>query len=176
MVPTETSYTSTFGAASTTYKHLLSESAGDSSTELTLGTDSGKLHVDTVGETATLSLATDLGELNVVNTDGSSYKLNFSGGTITIECVNPNADTQTITMDGSQITIDAGPTPVEGGILIGGTGGEQALVTKSWVDMIFATHVHPSAAPGPPSPPIAPPSMPAPNSPASPLTFETKAE
>ena len=177
MVPTETSYTSTFGAASTTYKHLLSESAGDSSSQLTLGTDTGKIHVDTVGETATMSLATDLGELNVVNTDGSSYKLNFSGGTITIECVPASGtDTQTITMDGSQITIDAGPTPVEGGILIGGTNGEQALVTKSWVDMIFATHVHPSAAPGPPSPPIAPPAIAAPNSPASPLTFETKAE
>lgn len=79
-------------------------------------------------------------------------------------------------MDGTNILIDAGPTPVAGGITIGGTGGEQALVTKSWVDMIFATHVHPSAAPGPPSPPIAPPPTAAPNSPASPLTFETKAE
>ena len=154
MAPTETSYTSKFGATQSTYKHLLSETAGDSSSQLTLGTDTGKIHVDTVGETATMSLATDLGELKVVNTDGTAYKLNFSGVKVTLEIIPASGtNTQMITMDGEDIIIDAGSTPVAGNTKIGGASGQQ-LATVAFVNQVFKMHMHPTAGLGPPSPPI----------------------
>jgi hypothetical protein len=106
------------------------ESAGVSSADLTLGSDVGKIHVDTQGDTSTMTLAADLGEIKVVSGD-AEYTISLTGTKVTIEIVPSSGDPQSITMDGAEIIIDGGPTPTEGGIKIGGTGGEQALVTKA---------------------------------------------
>ncbi len=108
----------------------MDESAGVSSADLTLGSDVGKVHVDTQGETSTMTLAADLGEIKVVSGD-AEYTISLTGTKVTIEIVPSSGDPQSITMDGAEIIIDGGPTPTEGGIKIGGTGGEQALVTKA---------------------------------------------
>ncbi len=63
-----------------------------------------------------------------------------------------------------------------GEILLGGSGQEQQLVTKSWVDLMFANHMHPTAAPGPPSPPIPLPVVELPDNPVGVFTQQTKAE
>jgi len=39
-------------------------------------------------------------------------------------------------------------------LYLGGKEKGQQLVTKSWVDLVFANHMHPTAGLGPPSPPI----------------------
>lgn len=72
---------------------------------------------------------------------------------MTIEIAPAAGDTQKITMDGSEIIIDAGATPTAENIKIGGASG-QPLATKAFVEQVFKTHMHPTAAPGPPSPPI----------------------
>lgn len=148
---TDISYTSIFGSASTTYKHLLTETAGDSSSQLTLGTDVGKIHVDTHGETSTMTLASDLAEINVTAGD-NTYNIKLNGATIDITLTTAD-ETQKITMDGTSIILNEGAAPSQK-IYLGDTGMGQQLVTKSFIDLIFATHMHPTAAPGPPSPPI----------------------
>ena len=60
---------------------------------------------------------------------------------------------------GSSIIIDtAGNTILKlvdgANIFLGGTDNEQPLVTKAWIDQVFANHMHASAAPGSPSPPL----------------------
>jgi hypothetical protein len=63
-------------------------------------------------------------------------------------------------------------------IFLGGQGKEQQLVTKSWVDQVYKTHIHPTTSPG--SPTLVPtPDLTRPSSsdnPAGHFTFTTKAE
>jgi hypothetical protein len=63
-------------------------------------------------------------------------------------------------------------------IFLGGQGKEQPLVTKSWVDQAFSTHIHPTTSPGaptmPPSPDLTRP--PTSDNPAGHFTYTTKAE
>lgn len=68
-----------------------------------------------------------------------------------------------------------GPGPVENSIFIGGNDFAHKLVTKEWVDLVFKTHLHPTAGTGPPSPPIAPDPISVPSS-VSHLTYITEIE
>jgi hypothetical protein len=80
--------------------------------------------------------------------------MNFSGVKVEIEIIPASGtNTQKITMDGEDIIIDAGSTPVGGNTKIGGSAGQQ-LATVAFVNNVFKMHMHPTAALGPPSPPI----------------------
>lgn len=121
-----------------------------------------------------------------ITSDAVTIKFEVGGLTTTTYKVELGADNITISMEGATdkgsiqisdagITIDAGTLPTNS-ITFGGSGAEQALVTKSWVDLMFATHMHPTAAPGPPSPPVPLPPVATPDNPVSPFTYQTKAE
>jgi len=103
----------------------------------------------------------------------------MTGGKVIIESKGSAAtDNASVEITPGGITLNPGLT---GLINLGGTGMEQQLVTKSWIDMVFATHMHPSAAPGPPTPPVPMP-MPgngaptAADSPVNCVTHSTKGE
>ena len=120
-----------------------------------------------------MTLASDLAEI-VVKKGTNTYTISMTDSKVTVEMVGA-ADTQSIIMDGTDITVNCGAMPTTS-LLLGGTGMEQQLETKSWIDMMFATHVHPTAAPGPPSPPVPLPAVAVPDTAISPFTYQTKAE
>ena len=64
----------------------------------------------------------------------------------------------------------------EAKIKLGGTGNEQQLVTKAWLDQVFMNHMHPSAAMGPPSPPLPIPAVVAADAKTNFFTFTTLGE
>jgi len=98
----------------------------------------------------------------------------MNGDSINIS-IKDAADTGSVELTTSGITINAGTNPTNK-IKLGGSGGEQQLVTKSWVTNIFKNHMHPTAATGPPSIPIPIPAIVIPDSSSSPFTNQTEAE
>lgn len=85
-----------------------------------------------------------------------------------------NKDKASIIIDPlGNITIKQNPLAK---LYLGGETNAQQLVTKSWLDMIFANHVHPTAAPGPPSPPVPIPLPVVADAATNPYTFTTLAE
>ena len=120
-----------------------------------------------------MKIGDDIAEI-VIDKVPNKYTFSMTATSLKIEIAGA-VDTQSIEMTGSEIKINTGATATNK-ILLGGTGMEQELVTKSWVDLVFSAHMHPSAAPGPPSPPIPIPAIGAPDNPVSPFTNQTKAE
>lgn len=120
-----------------------------------------------------IKLGDDLAEISVKK-GANTYSITMTGEKINIE-LKGATDTQSVLMDGATITVNCGNAPTSK-VVLGGSGMEQQLVTKSWVDMLFATHMHPTAAPGPPSPPIPAPAVATPDNSVSPFTTQTIAE
>lgn len=83
----------------------------------------------------------------------STYNLQFTNGKVVISSADTLLATETATIELTPGGIVLNPGAF-GTVSLGGNQMGQQLVTKSFVDMIFTTHTHPTAAPGPPSPPI----------------------
>ena len=112
-------------------------------------------------------------ELKVL-TNKNTYLFSMTADAINIS-IEDSADSGAVELTTSGITINAGTNPANK-ITLGGSGGEQQLVTKSWVTNIFNKHMHPTAATGPPSAPIPIPAIGIVDSSASPFTKQTEAE
>lgn len=121
------------------------------------------------------TFAKDKAEIKVT-TETNTYLLKFNKDAITIS-LEDGADSGSVAITTAGITIDAGTNPLNK-IILGGSGSEQQLVTKSWVSNLFDTHVHPTAVAGPPSAPLLPTGsfLAIPDAASSPYTKQTEAE
>jgi hypothetical protein len=122
-----------------------------------------------------VKIGDDIAEI-VIDKVPNKYTFSMTATSLKIEIAGA-VDTQSIEMTGSDILINTGATPTNS-ITIGGSGSEQQLVTKSWLDMIFATHIHPTTAPGAPTLPPAPalPVISIPDNATNHVTNQTTAE
>ena len=112
---------------------------------------------------------------NKVNADNTtSVMLTIDPSQSKVVELKVNSDKAIVTIDSTgNVTIK---TTDAAKIKLGGTGNEQQLVTKSFLDMVFANHMHPTASPGPPSPPIPIPSPVVADGPTNIYTFTTIGE
>lgn len=112
------------------------------------------LHMTKGGTVPTLQYELD------ANTSGKTRLSLQSGTDKTTEMVlEPGGDIPVsivVNKDKCMITVGADGTvtlkTTDGAnILLGGQGKEQQLVTKSWVDLVFKNHIHPTTSPGAPT-------------------------
>ncbi len=97
-----------------------------------------------------LSMDADAGEIVIEDVNGNTMTMRSSG--TTIEDSNGNK----IDMAASGITIKGTQIVVEGSqVMLGGQGGEPVIKGSSFLSM-FATHIHPTTAPGAPTAPPVP--------------------
>lgn len=95
----------------------------------------------------TISLTADINNGIVAAINGKKAILNIdTTGNITV-----TTQAKIVLNAQSDVTLKLATA---GKLKLGGTGNEQPLVTKAWVDQVFENHMHPSASPGAPSPPL----------------------
>lgn len=155
----------------------------------TLAGSSGTFNVDTDGNveyTVKDNTKTFKVTFTGAGSEKAGFKLNIGEGNDILEVSlvpgSTDAVMLTVNKDKATVIIDKEGNTIfklsdAAKMYLGGKDKSQQLVTKSWVDLVFANHMHPSAAPGPPSIPIPIPAPPvAADSPTNLFTFSTQAE
>lgn len=96
-----------------------------------------------------LTMDADVGEIIIEDSNGNTLTMSSSG--TTVEDANGNK----IEMASAGITVKGQRIVVEGSqVALGGSGGEPVIKGQSFLSL-FATHIHPTSAPGAPTaPPI----------------------
>jgi hypothetical protein len=177
-------YTNTLGGTNTFYEELTEWASGKKSNSivLTCKTDKYSLAntqyesgVEKTSETITFNK--DNFNINIIVSKTISYTFTMAAGDISIKLNTGDTKATKIQMTKEgKINIDPGTSKSPDAIMIGGSSIEQALVTKSWIDMMFNNHIHPTTGPGAPTLPPVPIPIVAMSSPTTPLTFITKVE
>lgn len=97
-----------------------------------------------------LTMDADAGEIVIEDSNGNTMTMSSSG--TTIEDANGNK----VEMTSSGITVKGQQIVVEGSqVSLGGAGGEPVIKGQSFLTL-FATHIHPTTAPGAPTAPPVP--------------------
>jgi uncharacterized protein involved in type VI secretion and phage assembly len=97
-----------------------------------------------------LTLDADAGEIIVEDSNGNKISMTSSG--TTVEDANGNK----IEMAAAGITVEGAQVVVKGDmVMLGGQGGEPVIKGQSFLTL-FATHMHPTTAPGAPTGPPVP--------------------
>jgi len=110
------------------------------------------------------------GNTFLVNFDSSGVKISLDTGSV------PNNPYIKMSNAGFEFNPGQGNQDSDN-IVIGGDAGPQYLVTKSFIDLIFTNHIHPTAGPGAPTLPPTPITVPQViDSPANTYTMQIKGE
>jgi hypothetical protein len=114
-----------------------------------------------------------------IKLDSQTFLVKFIENSVEISLTTSDAaHSPSIKMSNAGFEINPGEGNMDSGnIKIGGGAGLQELATKSFIDLIFKNHIHPTAGPGAPTlPPIDIPVPQVADSAANTYTMQIKGE